>query len=198
MSANKETLAGNEPPSARLILKWIGILLLLAALTVVVIGLLLPREWRVERSVEITGELAEIHTLVADAKQWERWMFEPSREGTGLTTHTEGQGIGATISWSGEGSKGEITIVEADPHEGIRWDGKIESDTINNHGEIRYEPLEGGVVRVTLVDTGTLPPVFGGYFVPVMNSALGQHFGGALARLEAAVEGAERSQGHSE
>jgi uncharacterized protein YndB with AHSA1/START domain len=184
-----ETLAGSGTPSAKLIFKWLGIILLLAALTVVIIGLLLPREWKVEKSVEITGDVAEIHALVADAEQWDRWMFEPAGDGTGLTTQTEGQGVGATVRWSGEGSKGEIVIVEADPRVGIRWDGKIETDEINNHGEIRYEQLDGGVVRVTLIDTGTLPPVLGGYFVPVMNSALGQHFGAALGRLEAAVEG---------
>ena len=141
--------------------------------------------------MEITGDVAEIHALVADAEQWERWMFDPAKqgEGTGMTTEAEGQGVGATIRWSGEGSNGAITIVEADPTTGIRWDGKIETDEVNNHGQIRYEQLDGGVVRVTLTDTGTLPPVLGGYFVPVMNSALGQHFTAALGRLEAAVEG---------
>ncbi|MFO7564330.1 MAG: SRPBCC family protein [Enhygromyxa sp.] len=186
---NKETLAGDDTPSAKLILKWLAIVLLLAAATVVVIGLLLPREWKVEKSVEITGELAEIHALVADLEQWDRWMFDPAEHTLG--TSGEGQGVGATIVWSGGGSKGAITIVEADPRTGVRWDGKIETDEVNNHGEIRYEPLDGGVVRVTLIDTGTLPPVLGGYFVPVMNSALGQHFGAALERLEAVVEGSD-------
>lgn len=185
----QETLAGSGTPSAKLILKWLGIVLLLAAVTVVVVGLLLPREWSVEKSVEISGDMAEIHALTSDAEQWERWMFDPAQAGTGMTTQTEGQGVGASIHWSGEGSSGAITIVESDPAKGIRWDGKIETDEINNHGQIRYEQLDGGVVRVTLIDTGTLPPVFGGYFVPVMNSALGQHFAGALGRLEAAVEG---------
>jgi uncharacterized membrane protein len=184
-----ETLAGGGKPSGKLILKWIGIVLLLAAVTVVVVGLLLPREWSVEKSVEITGDMAEIHALVSDAEQWEHWMFDPAHAGTGLTTETDGQGVGATIHWSGEGSNGTIEIVESDPGKGIRWDGKIEVDEVNNHGEIRYEQLDGGVVRVRLIDKGTLPPVLGGYFVPVMNSALGQHFGAALARLEAKVEG---------
>ena len=185
----RETLAGSGKPSVKLILKWLGIVLLLAAMTVVVVGLLLPREWSVEKSVEITGDMAEIHALVSDAEQWDRWMFEPGDAGTGMTTQADGQGVGATINWSGEGSHGEIVLVESDPAKGIRWDGKIETDEVNNHGQIRYEQLDGGVVRVTLIDTGTLPPVFGGFFVPVMNSALGQHFAAALGRLEAVVEG---------
>jgi uncharacterized protein YndB with AHSA1/START domain len=184
----QETLAGSSKPTVKLLLKWIAIVLLLAAVTVVIVGLLLPREWSVEKSVEITGDMAEIHALVSDAEQWERWMFDPAHAGTGLTTETEGQGVGATVRWSGEGSNGEITIIAAEPNEGIRWDGKIEVDEVNNHGEIRYEQLDGGIVRVTLTDTGTLPPVIGGYFVPVMNSALAQHFAGALARLEGVVE----------
>ena len=44
-------------------------------------------------------------------------------------------------------------------------------------------------MRVTLTDTGTLPPVIGGYFVMAMNAGLGQHFEEALGRLERQVEG---------
>lgn len=184
----QETLAGSEAPTGKLLLKWLAIVLVLAAVTVVIVGLLLPREWSVEQSVEIDGEVAEIHALVADAEQWDRWMFDPAQDDAGITLETEGKGEGATIRWTGQGSKGALTFVESDLDRGIRWDGMIETDEVNNHGQIRYEPLDGGIVRVTLTDEGTLPPVFGGYFVPVMNSALSQHFGGALTRLEALVE----------
>jgi len=189
MSAETETLAGSDKPTVKLILKWLGIVLLLAVVTTVVVGLLLPREWSVETSVEIEGELASIHALVSDLEQWDRWMFDPEQDGAGMTLEAVGAGVGATIRWSGQGSQGAMTLVEADPASGIRWDGMIESDAVNNHGQIRYEPLDGGVVRVTLTDKGTLPPVLGGFFVPVMNSALSQHFGAALGRLEAVVEG---------
>ena len=188
MTAKPEKqLLAHSTPTIKLILKWLVIVQLLAGVTMVIVGLLLPREWKVEKSVEITGDIATIHALVSDAEQWNRWMFDPAQ--AGMSTQTDGQGEGATIRWSGDDSEGEIVLVESDPAKGIRWDGKIETDEVNNHGEIRYEQLDGGVVRVTLLDTGTLPPVFGGYFVPVMNSALGQHFGAALGRLEAAVEG---------
>ena len=183
-----ESLAGSEAPTLGLILKWIGIVLALAAVTVVVVGLLLPREWEVEHSVEITGDIAEIHARVADAERWDEWMFDPAGGGE-LELDAKGQGVGAEVRWTGEGSQGQITLLEADPAVGIAWEGRIETDEVNNHGRIRYEPLADGVVRVTLTDTGTLPPVFGGYFVPVMNSALSQHFSAALGRLEAAVEG---------
>ncbi|HVI00127.1 MAG TPA: SRPBCC family protein [Enhygromyxa sp.] len=188
MTAQPEKqLLAHSTPTIKLILKWLVIVQLLAGVTMVIVGLLLPREWKVEKSVEITGDIATIHALVSDAEQWDRWMFDPAQPG--MTTQTDGQGVGATIQWSSDDSNGELLLVESDPSKGIRWDGKIETDEVNNHGEIRYEQLDGGVVRVTLLDTGTLPPVFGGYFVPVMNSALGQHFGAALGRLEAAVEG---------
>ncbi len=190
MSSPPETLAGADKPSAKLIFKWLGIVVVLAALTVVVVGLLLPRQWEVERSVEIDGELAQIHALVGDVEQWDRWMFDPASAGA-LELDAQGSGVGATVAWTGEGSHGRMTLLEADPAAGIRWEGQIETDEVNNHGEIRYEPLAGGGVRVTVVDTGTLPPVLGGFFVPVMNSALGQHFEAALGRLQAAVEQGE-------
>ncbi|NJO84881.1 MAG: hypothetical protein HC828_20360 [Blastochloris sp.] len=97
--------------------------------------------------------------------------------------------MGATVAWVSDGSKGEITMVESDPATGVRWDGKIETDTVNNHGRVSYQVLDGGKVKVTLTDEGTLPPIIGGYFVPVMNSALSQHFQAALGRLATAAEG---------
>lgn len=181
-----ESLRGSETPSLRLMLEWIAIVLGLAAVTVVVVGLLLPRTWHVEQSVEITADVAEIHALVADVERWDQWMFDPEQDVGAMEIEAEGSGVGASIAWSGGGSRGAMTLVEVEPT-GIRWDGKIETDEVNNHGSIRYEQLDEGRVRVTLVDEGTLPPVFGGYFVPVMNSALSQHFEGALARLSLAA-----------
>ena len=189
-AASQETLAGNEPPSFKLMLKWVGIVMLLAALCLVVVGLLLPRQWHVEQSVEIEAEVAQIHALVSDVERWDAWMFDPSQAGADMNVELEPQpgGVGSTIAWSGKGSTGAMTLVEVDPGHGVRWDGRIETDEINNHGSISYEQLDGGVVRVTLVDEGTLPPVFGGYFVPVMNSALSQHFAGALGRLASVAQ----------
>ncbi|PRP92133.1 Polyketide cyclase / dehydrase and lipid transport [Enhygromyxa salina] len=187
-AATNESLAGSEAPSAKLMLKWVGIVLLLAAVTVVVVGVFLPREWHVEQSVDIEADVAQIHAQIADLERWDAWMFDPELEGADMLVEVEGSGVGATISWSGKGSTGAMTLVEADPATGIRWDGRVETDEINNHGSISYEPLDGGLVRVTLVDEGTLPPVLGGYFAPVMNSALSQHFEAALGRLELVAE----------
>jgi hypothetical protein len=41
---------------------------------------------------------------------------------------------------------------------------------------------------VTWVDTGTLPPVIGGYFVGQINSMLGTHFQTGLERMKALAE----------
>jgi uncharacterized membrane protein len=187
--ANTENLAGDDKPSVKLMLKWVAIVIGLAALCVIVVGMLLPRQWHVERSVEIEADVAQIHALVGDVERWEAWMFDPSQPDADMnvTTEAEPGGVGSTIAWTGKGSRGAMTLVEVDPTTGIRWDGRIETDEINNHGSIRYEPLDGGLVRVTLIDEGTLPPVLGGYFVPVMNSALSQHFEAALGRLELAA-----------
>lgn len=186
--ASVETLGNTDTPSAVFILKWLGILIGVAALTLVVVGLFLPREWEVEASVDVEASPAQIHALVEDVEQWERWMFDPEQAEVDLHVDAEGRGVGATVRWKGGGSRGEMVLVETDPTVGIAWDGKIETDEVNNHGEIRYEDLGGGVTRVTLHDTGELPRVFGGYFVPAMNSGLSQHFEGALVRLSEAAE----------
>jgi uncharacterized membrane protein len=185
MSATTQSLAGNEAPTFKLMLKWVGIVLGLAAVCVVVVGLLLPREWHVEKSVEIEADVGRIHALVGDVERWDAWMFDPAQAHSDMVVQTSG----STITWSGKGSTGAMTLVEVEADKGVRWDGRIETDEINNHGSIQYEQLDGGIVRVTLVDEGTLPPVFGGYFVPVMNAALSQHFEGALGRLAVAAKG---------
>ena len=188
MSTESESLRGSETPSFTFILKWLGIIFGLAVAALVGVGLLLPREWRVELSVEIEAEPAVIHALVEDATRWDEWMFDPDQDATNTQLEAEGRGVGASVRWTSEGSKGQMVLVEADPEVGIAWDGLIETDEINNHGTIRYEPLEGGRVRVTLIDEGTLPPIVGGYFVPVMNAGLTTHFDAALTRLEHVAE----------
>lgn len=189
MAPTRESLSGGDKPSAKFILKWLAILIGLAALTLVLVGLFLPREWSVRESVEIAGEREAIHALVSDATRWEQWMFVDEAKAE-MKVEAEGQGVGATVRWHGADSQGEITLTESDPERGIAWEGKIDSDSVNNHGSIRYERGESGGVLVVLVDEGELPKVFGGYFVPVMNSALSQHFDAALDRLEVAVTGA--------
>jgi len=187
-NTERESLRGSETPSAKLIFKWLGIVLGLSVVALILVGLALPRQWKVEVETTIEGEREQIHALVSDAERWHEWMFDPDEDEADMAVEASGAGVGATISWRGGGSTGEMTLVESDPATGVAWDGKIETDEINNHGTISYATLDDGRVRVTLVDEGTLPPIVGGYFVPIMNAGLGQHFEAALARLEHRVE----------
>lgn len=188
MTRATDELASDSKPTLGFLLKWIGIFIGLAIVALVGVGLVLPRQWEVEVERTIEASPETVHALVSDVEQWHRWMFDPAAEAAGMTVEASGQGVGATVSWSGGGSTGEMHLVESTLESGIRWDGKIETDEVNNHGSITYAVADGQVT-VTLRDTGELPPVLGGFFVPVMNSGLRQHFEGALGRLEATAEG---------
>lgn len=187
-TSESESLAESGKPTGTFILKWLGILIGLAVVTMVVVGLFLPREWEVETSVEIDAEPEAVHALVGDLERWDEWMFPEPEGHEGAKVDVEGSGVGATVSWNDQGTRGTITFTKVDPERGVEWEGRIETDSVNNHGSIRYEPLDEGGVRVTLRDTGTLPPVIGGYAVPVMNAGLREHFSGALGRLEQLAE----------
>ena len=55
------------------IVKWLAIIVIAFVALFVVIGLLLPSRFNVQRSVVIDAEPAKIHVLVGDLERWAEW-----------------------------------------------------------------------------------------------------------------------------
>ena len=87
--------------------KYVLVLLLI----IVVVGLLLPQDYRVSKHVEINANTSTIKTLVADFNQWHTWspwqQVDPTIE---FIVNEPGAGVGAHQSWIGKWGYGEMTI----------------------------------------------------------------------------------------
>ncbi|HYO53697.1 SRPBCC family protein [Archangium sp.] len=154
------------------------------------VGLFLPRQWHVERSVLINAAPEHIHPLVNDLKAWQSWAVwtkdmdpEVKHEYSAAVS-----GVGAWWSWKGpKMGHGKMTIAKSDVSAGVWIDEMIETDQeVNAHGSITWTQ-EGGGTKVTWVDDGTLPPM-GGYFVGMINDMLGENFEQGLKNLKAEAE----------
>jgi Polyketide cyclase / dehydrase and lipid transport len=172
------------------VLKIVGLGFVGLVVVLTVVGLLLPRQWKVERSVVIQAAPEHIHPLIEDLKAWQSWAAwtkdmdpEVKNEYGGPTT-----GVGAWWSWSGPVmGHGKMTITKSDVAAGVWVDEMIETDKeVNAHGSLTWTQ-EGGGTKVTWVDTGTLPPM-GGYFVGMIEGMLGDNFEVGLKHLKAEVE----------
>jgi hypothetical protein len=172
------------------VLKAVGLGLMALVGLLVVVGLFLPRQWRVERSVAIQAAPEHIYPLVSDLRAWQSWAVWTKDMDPEVKDEYGGppSGVGAWWSWKGpKMGRGKMTITRADVDAGVWLDEMIEADEVNARGSVTWT-LEGGGTRVRWVDEGTLPPVIGGYFVGMIEDMLGDNFQKGLEGLKAQAE----------
>lgn len=173
-------------------LKKIVIALLVLVAVFVGVGSVLGKDFRVERRTSIKSELARVHELCGELKNWAQW--EPWREDDPTIVVTLGPtttGIGAHQSWTGESGNGELTFTRCDPQAGITYDmvfidGERRSPSI---ALMNYRQLEPGAVEVSWVIEGNVDmPVLGGYLALMFDSMVGPSFERGLAKLKSVCE----------
>jgi Polyketide cyclase / dehydrase and lipid transport len=177
-------------PDALRFLQPVGKGLALALGVFLLVGLVLPRGWRVERAVVIAGPPERISPWLSDLHRWQDWSVWTKAMDPSVRHAYWGpeQGVGAGWSWLGlTMGRGKVTITSADPRRGVTLDEAIESDQVNAHASLTLTPEAGGT-RVTWVDEGELP-LLGGYFRPRVEARLATHLEASLGRLKTVVEG---------
>jgi len=180
------------------VLKIVLVVALVLAVLVVGIGLALPRDWNVERSILIQAPPSKIHPWVEAPSRWNDWFaWEEMKSDPTYKVWTSGpeKGVGATYQWTGDAAgRGRIVITSSDPASGVYLDEWIEADPAgekNASGTIVYTAADGGATRVTWSDQGKLPPVVGGFVRGLVSDAIGQAFEKGLANLKTKVEGSK-------
>ncbi|MBN1203933.1 MAG: SRPBCC family protein [Myxococcaceae bacterium] len=173
------------------VLKIVGLGLVALVAVFVVVGLFLPRQWRVEQTLLIDAEPEHLHPLVSDLKEWQSWAAWNKEMDPQVKWEYGGpaSGEGAWWSWSGpQMGHGKMTITKSDVASGVWVDEMIETDKeVNARGSITWT-RQGQGLQVKWVDEGTLPPVIGGYFVGMIEKMLSEHFQTGLKNLKAAAE----------
>jgi len=175
----------------RIVIFTLLILVLLFAAVAIVGGMMLDRNYVVERSIVIDATPATIHTIVGDLKRWNDWSpFERHDESVVVTLGGQTTGVGATQSWTSDDGPGALTFIKSDPQTGIEYELAFGADDkrMLSKGVISYEVIEGGT-RTTWTMRGRMDQaVVGGYVAAMMDAMVGQNFDKGLKKLKEVAE----------
>ena len=170
-------------------LKRLGIGLASTAIIFVAIGVLLPNEYAVSRSVVSDAEAEAVHGLVGDLRRWELWG--PWYEDDPDLVVTYGQktsGIGASQSWTSRDGNGSMEITASSPRRGLRYHLAFNDGAYRCRAAIRYHPGEGDTLVTWMMRGRMDTPILGGYAALLMEPLVGGLFERGLSKLKQVVE----------
>ena len=154
------------------------------------VGFLLPSEFRVERSITINAPVEKVYPKVADLKQWRQWGVWFQRDPQ-MTVTYQGRvaAVGMKSSWQSdsEGS-GEMQIKTLIPNKMMVYSLYFPEFEMGSTGEFEFID-QGQQTRVVWLDYGDVGsnPV-NRYFAVMMDSMIGPDFETGLANLKVLVE----------
>jgi effector-binding domain-containing protein len=172
-------------------LKRILVIVVAVLITLAVIGLLLPRHARVERSVEIARPASLIYATVNSFQLFPKWSPWQSLD-PNMHQSTTGarDGVGAKLVWSGNDKvgSGTQTITASTPDQSVASD--IDFGRMGVAKSTILMVPQGSSTRVTWtldIDMGAGP--IGHYFGLMMDRMIGRDYEKGLSRLKTLVEG---------
>jgi uncharacterized protein YndB with AHSA1/START domain len=175
-------------------MKWLlrivlGVVVLVVVLAAV--GLLLPSQYKVQRSLDIAAPADKVYALIVDPREWKRWTVWNRRD-PAMKMEYSGPPSGGGAKWSwqsaSEGS-GSMEFTDARPAERIAYRLSFPEFGMQSNGVLSIAPAGGGV-RVTWTNEGDLgsSPV-NRWFGLMMDRMVGPDFEGGLVNLKRLAEG---------
>jgi hypothetical protein len=169
-----------------------GTLFLLSIiLLLVVIGILLPSSYHVERSIRINGSSKTIFPYLNNLQKWGSWTSLNVTKDYSLEQQFSGsnQGIGSELSYHGDKlGKGKIRIVDNELNDHVSFSLLI-NNRFNTDGNIKIESkseMDSKVIITLDGDVGFHLP--NRYIILMMNNIAGSLFEESLNRLKTIVE----------
>lgn len=169
-----------------------GVLILLSIiLLLVVVGIVLPSSYHVERTVLINRSSKTIFPYLNKMQKWGSWTSLNANKDFSLEQKFFGpeQGIGSGMSYQGDKlGKGKITIIDNEMDHYVTFSLLI-NNRFNTTGNILIESIseEKSIVTITLDgDVGFHLP--NRYIILMMNNIAGPLFQESLNRLKTVVE----------
>src|SRR5262245_38122515 len=121
------------------ILKRIALLMMLLPIALMLVGLFMPSNYRVERSIEIKARPETVFVMVNAAKYWPEWTVLSTARFPDIKFSYSGpeSGVGATYAWAGKSSgNGSLKITSSDPAQGIGYSVEFEKGKLVANGTI--------------------------------------------------------------
>ena len=169
-------------------LKIIVGLLVVSVLIVLGVGLFLPKEYRVERSIEINAAPEAVFDQVNSLRSWNAWSPWIARDPSIDNNYSGPEaGVGSKVTWTSENSgAGSQTITLSERP--TRIETLLDFDDMGQpKADWTFAPSREGTL-VTWGLSGTAGGPVGGYFARMMDEWVGGDYEDGLARLKKVVE----------
>lgn len=168
---------------------WVVASLGLGVLCIVLAGLILSNQWRVQAEVLIAAPPARIHPLVTDLHRWSEWEAKKVDDPS-VRYDFEGPaaGPGAVRRFVGQRERtGYTRLTRSEPDAGVWFESGLGDGSPTASANIRYE-VDHEVTRVIWTDTGTLPSITGPFLRDSVEKRLKFHLQESLKGLKQRVE----------
>lgn len=155
----------------------------------VIIGLLLPNDYRVERRIIIDALPAEVEPWVSNLRTWNQWEPWTAQDSTVLITSGEtSTGVGASQTWTGIRGDGSLVFTDVTDH-AIYYDMSFGHGQWLSKGILAYQATGTDQTEVRWVIYGEdTQPILGAYNVLLMDSLLGPVYDTGLQQLKQNIE----------
>lgn len=157
---------------------------------VVLIGFLLPKDYRVERSILIEAKPEEVYPDIVDLRAWVNWGVWFQRDPNMILKYSgSDRAIGMFSSWESETEgNGEMEITQLEHNKKVVYRLYFPEVGMGSTGSLILTPV-GDATRVTWHDSGEvgINPV-DRYFILIIDSVIGPDFATGLENLKTIIE----------
>jgi effector-binding domain-containing protein len=173
-------------------LKLVGIVIGVLVALVLLLGLIMPKHYEYERSLDMNAPKAVVFEQIDNLKNWEAWGPWKAQDPTNVTTLGEKtQGVGASFSWTSENSgEGSMMVTESTPptfqKTHLEFKGQGGAD-----GWFKLEDGEGGGTKTTWGMAMDIPYPFNAMTLftgSSMKKSMYDMFDAGLASMKTIVE----------
>ncbi len=156
------------------------------------VGLFLPGQYRVERSLAIRAKAEAVYPYLAGLRTWPEWTVwnQEVDPGVKFTYESPDTGAGAVYRWEGPKlGRGLLRLTRAETNKGVWYDLDFDNGDRLSTGSLTLDETPEGA-RVTWVNEGELGrSPFSRYAGLFLERIIGPDFDKGLANLKAKVEG---------
>jgi len=150
------------------------------------VGLFLPQDYQVTRTITIKASPDKIHHLVADLSQWPRWNpwleLEPSVK---VTLGDKLTGVGANQHWTDNSGGGRLSFIASSATTGIIYNIWFSDAKQPAVAHLNYIVLGAEKTKVEWTISGEVQlPIIGFYLAQAMDLMIGPAFELGLNNLE--------------
>lgn len=159
---------------------------ILGLIALFIVGIFMPQDYKVERSIEINSNLKRPFILSNNLTYWPQWnpwaISDPS---VNITIGQSYQGVGAKQRWTDSHGGGHLTIIESIDNKRISyniWFGSAKNPAISN---MTFEKIATDKVKVHWTIEGDIQiPIVGFMLAMIMDNLMGSAFDSGLEKLK--------------